>query len=1157
MENLFFYHYEGTMIVFKSSIKMIITGVLVLNLLSCNQPQKVTSENAGPARFQLLDKESTGLEFQNVIEQSPEFNVFNYMYFYNGGGLAAEDLNQDGLADLYFTSNMGPNKLYLNQGGLKFKDVTEQAGVAGLEGWTSGVTVVDINNDGLQDLYVSQIGDYMIFKSQNQLYVCQGIEDGVPKYKEQSADYGLDLVGFSTQAVFFDYDLDGDLDLFQLNHSLHENGTFGEKESFIGTQHPTSGDKLLRNDNGQFTEVTMEAGINSTVIGYGLGVAVGDINLDGWPDLYIGNDFHENDYLYINQQDGTFSEELTEQIGHTSRFSMGVDVADINNDGLSDIISLDMMPEDREILKASLSEDPYDIFSFKLTYGYNHQYARNNLQLNRGDGSFSEIGLFADVYATDWSWAPLFFDMDNNGTKDLFISNGIPRRMNDIDYVNFRANDELRWKQNFNRLTEEDLALQEKMPQIKLPNKFFSNTGNLTFKDMTGNVKNARPSYSNGAVYADLDNDGDLDVVVNNLEDAPFVYQNLSAESSDSEGDYLKLDFEGSPKNIHGIGASVVLFKGEERVFYQNFPVRGYQSCLPGGLHIGLGEAAKVDSMLVIWPDGKYEYLVQLRPNTEMKLKWSESLPRFDYSRLKKASDAEVAIKEVTAESQLEIRHKENDFVEFLRERLIPRMVSAEGPALAIGDANGDGLEDIFLGSSKWGHSQLMIQSEDGTFRDETPDVIWQDSTFEDVDAVWADIENDGDLDLVVAAGGNEFRGEQRPMRQRIYMNDGQGNFSRNEAAFPGAFMTASCVLAEDFNGDGLVDFFFGGRAIPWNYGKTPDSYLFENKGNGRFEDVTDSKAEGLRKAGLVTHGQWVDLDGDKDQDLIIAAEWSPIQLYINDNGRFTRRELSNHKGWWNMVLAHDFDRDGDIDILAGNTGKNSKLKPTEKEPVRLYVNDFDDNEQIEQILTYYLDGKETPFATYAELTKQLVFLKKKYLFAKDFAEASLTEMFGEEKLESSQVLTANTMASYYFENTRTSDLQPSGPSGTGDKNTSASQNAIAFKAHELPTELQLSTINAAAVFDRQQDDYQEVLVGGNFYESNIEMGRYDASFGNILSIGKNGEFAVSPVGNIKLHGKVKHIAPIQIGDKYCFVVAKNDGPLQVLQVGRDERLVQ
>ncbi|MCB0663526.1 MAG: CRTAC1 family protein, partial [Saprospiraceae bacterium] len=557
---------------------------------------KDQSENQSPA-FRLLKKEQTGLNFENVIKQDLEFNVFNYMYFFNGGGIGAGDFNNDGLVDLFFTSNMGPNKLFLNKGGLKFEDVTALAGMEGLNGWTTGVSVVDINNDGLLDIYVSQVGDYKTIKGKNQLWVCQGIENGIPVFKDEAESYGLDFIGFSTQASFFDYDQDGDLDMFLLNHSLHANGTFGKRDVFKGTYHPESGDKLFRNDKGKFTNVTETSGIISTVIGYGLGVVTGDINNDGWPDIYIGNDFHENDYLYINQQDGTFKESLTEMIQHTSRFSMGVDMADINNDGNNDIISLDMMPEDPVILKSSLGEDDYGVFHFKLGYGYNYQFARNNLQINNGDKTFSEVGIYAGVHATDWSWSPLFVDYDNDGYKDLFISNGIPRRMNDIDYVNYRkSNDDFRWKTQLDNTEKNDLAIVEKMPQIKLGNKFFKNTGHLQFEDESKRVENDLPSFSNGCVSIDLDNDGDLDMVVNNLEDEPFLYENLLSEKNANKGAYLSIAFNGPAQNRNGIGSTVVLFYKDGSILKNEFyPVRGYQSSALTPLHVGVGAEANID----------------------------------------------------------------------------------------------------------------------------------------------------------------------------------------------------------------------------------------------------------------------------------------------------------------------------------------------------------------------------------------------------------------------------------------------------------------------------------------------------------------------------------------------------------------------------------
>ncbi len=1156
-------------------------ALLIILCLSfaCNRIEQA------PPLFQLLRKDATGLEFENVLRQSSEFNVFNYMYFFNGGGVGAGDFNNDGLVDLYFTNNMGPNKMFLNQGGLKFKDVTEQAGVAGQDGWTSGISVVDINNDGLLDLYVGQLGEYQSIKGRNQLFICKEIKDGIPVYEDEAIYYGLDLTGFSTQAVFFDYDLDGDLDMFQLNHTLHQNGTFGARKNFEGKIHPMAGDKLLRNDNGKFIDVTQQAGIHSTVIGYGLGVITGDVNNDGWPDLYIGNDFHENDYLYLNQGDGTFKDAMADAMMHTSQFSMGVDMADVNNDGWTDIISLDMLPEDPYILKTSLGEDAYNVFQYKIGLGYYYQYTRNNLQLNNGifndkqnstqpitnnqqpitNIQFREIGLFSGIAATDWSWSPLFMDFDSDGYKDLFVSNGIPRRMNDIDYVKFQENRELGLKEGTARdVKEEELAIVERMPKVKLPNKFYRNTGRLTFDDLTAQVKDDLPTFSNGAIYADLDNDGDLDVIVNNIEDEPFIYKNLFQENAATSvggdanrgkggsGDavvgvpanknesvpavdgipannsHLSFNFKGQPNNIHGIGTKVLIFKKNgERQVEEFYPVRGYQSSAHIPLHIGVGESEGIDSAVVIWPDRTCERVLDLKFNTTQTLTWRSGLPIFDFKILQKPAPPYPFV-DATAATGLNFIHIENPFVEFNRETLMPNMVSTEGPALAVGDVNGDGLEDVFFGSSKRERSALFLQTKDGKFVLKTPLAIAQDSVFEDVDAVFVDLENDGDLDLVIAAGGNEYRGQEEPMRQRAYLNDGRGNFTRTDP-FPTLFMTASCVLAADFDGDGLTDFFFGGRAIPWKYGLTPNSYLLKNMGGGKFDDVTQKLAPGLQEAGLVKNGTWTDIDGDGDLDLLLAMEWEPLTVFLNNGGRFEKKQLETGAGWWNFALAHDFDGDGDVDILAGNTGKNCRLQPTMKEPIRLYVSDFDNNGQTETILTYYLKGREIPFANHEEMMKALPVLKKKYLFSKDFAQASLPDLLGKENLAKAVLRQADNFESTYFEN-------------TGN---------LTFKAHPLPDVLQFSTLNAAALHDLNGDGKQEVILGGNFYDCNIEMGRYDANFGNVLSIGAAGEMEVFPLGGLTVKGQVRRIRPVKIGGEILFVLARNNMEAVVVQPGK------
>ncbi|MEZ4885399.1 MAG: VCBS repeat-containing protein [Chitinophagales bacterium] len=1124
-----------------SKFKLLATtlAILILGVTSCvdNKENNVSSNQNGTnppieTQFELLRKNKTGLDFENVLIQTLDFNVFGYMYFFNGGGIACGDFNQDGLEDLYFTSNMGPNKLFLNEGNLKFRDVTKAAGMEGMEGWTSGTSTVDFNNDGLLDIYVSQVGKHDNITGRNQLYICKGIEDGIPIFEDQASQYGLDFQVYGTQAAFFDYDLDGDLDMFQLNHSVHDNGTFGEKKGFVGKEHPLSGDKLMRNDNGTYVNVSAQANINSTVIGYGLGIAISDMNLDGYPDIYIANDFHENDYFYINQKDGTFKEVMPEQMMHTSRFSMGTDISDFNNDGWNDIFTLDMAPYDPYILKSSLGEDDYNIFDFKLKYGYHYQYARNNLQLNNQDGTFSEIGMFADVEATDWSWAALFLDFDHDGLKDLFISNGIPRRMNDIDYINFRTGDEdIRFKTNANYLNEGELDLVNKMPQIKLPNKFMRNTGNLRFEDMEAAIEGNATSFSNGAVYVDLDNDGDLDIVTNNIEDEPFVYKNLTIEHKKDRQNYLKLKLEGSPKNRNAIGAKVIAFKGNERISAEQFPVRGYQSSMPMGLHIGVGDTSKVDSILLIWPDRTYQKLEGVDFNQTLNVKWKEGLPNFNFEVLKNKQKKSnpFSFKDITAQTKLDFVHHENPFIEFDRETLIPWMVSAEGPALAVGDVNGDGLEDVFLGSSKRRRSTLYHQNKNGTFTNATPEILVQDSLFEDVDAVFVDIENDGDLDLVIAAGGNEYQGTDEAMRQRLYVNDGKGNFS-NKIYFEGAYSVASCVLAQDFNGDGLTDFFFGARSKPWGYGRVGDSYLFVNKGDGKFEDVTDTYHKNLRQVGLVKNGTWADIDQDGDPDLVLAMEWDAIQIFVNQDGKFEQKTVGDYKGWWNFVVAEDFDGDGDLDILAGNMGRNSKLKPTPEQPVRLYVEDFDNNEQVESVMTYYVGGREIPFANYAELTKRMVKLKKRYLYSKDLAKASIEEIFGADKLKSAIKWEANTGVSAYFEN--------AGVEG--------------FKFHPLPNELQFSSLKAAAIMDAEKKNRQktEVILGGNFYENNVELGRYDANFGNVLSIDDNGNIQLQsyPIGNLSIEGQVRNIARIHIAGKSCFILAKNDAALQVIE---------
>lgn len=1097
------------------------------------------SKPDAPSLFEVLDNKATGLDFNNKLTPTAEFNMFKYMYFYNGAGTGAGDFNNDGLIDLFFSSNQQQNKLYLNQENvhagevrLKFKDVTGEAQIPQDGGWSTGVSVVDINNDGLLDIYVCRVGNFETLKGKNQLLICAGInKNGVPFYKDEAHEYGLDFSGFSTQSVFFDYDMDGDIDMFLLNHSVHQSGSFAPRNAFLGTYHPLSGDRLYRNDissltgggrEGAFTDVTKESTINSSAISYGLGIAVSDIDLDGWPDMYVGNDFHENDYLYINQHNGTFKDELTERIMHTSQFTMGVDIADINNDAYPDIISLDMLPSDPYILKRSLGEDEYNTFYMKLGYGYNNQYTRNNLQLNRRNGMFSEVGLYAGVYATDWSWAALWMDFDNDGLKDLFVSNGIPKRLNDIDYVNYVSDDEIQEKIRNNNMGEKEMALVNKFPEIKLPNKFFKNVGNVQFQDMKDEISGDVPTFSNGAVYADLDNDGDLDVVVNNIDEPVLVYENKSNDKKDKP--FLEVRLKGPQKNINAIGAKMLVYDSNEIRTYEKYPVRGFQSSMEIPMHIGLHKT-KVDSILLIWPDNTYQSIQW--NSSKISIQYQTGLPKYDYTRLTQHwKNTTRKMIDITKEVNLQFKHEENPFVEFDREPLIPFMVSREGPALAVGDANGDGLDDVFIGSSKRKKSAIFLQLPSGTFERSIQPALDNDSTYEDVDAAWVDVNNDGKTDLVIAGGGNEYYGNDSIQQPRLYLNDGKTHFTKLAHAFDNIFLTASCVVSYDFNGDGNVDLFIGGRAVPFEYGQIPASYLLQNDGKGHFKDVTEKYNKELSKIGFVKNALWMDIDKDRDKDLILSLEWGGICAFINNKGSFTKKPVTDKQGWWNFVLPVDLDGDGDIDLIGGNAGLNNRLTASNKEPVRLYYNDFDGNGKKEQVLTYYLNDHELPFANKDELQKQVPVIKKRYLYAEDFAKASLAQIFTAEKLKSANALTAD-----YFSN---SVLMNDGN--------------INFKTLPLPWLAQHTPYKDAVVVNANNDNLPDVLVFGNFYDNNIQMGRNDSDFGTILINKGDGKFDCESINGLQIKGQVRHIKKINIGKQEAYILVRNNDSTMVIK---------
>lgn len=1093
--------------------------IVSLHFISCKKDENETSF------FTVRTSSETGIHFENTLNADASFNLFSYMYYYNGAGIGAGDFNNDGLIDLFFAANRSGNAVYLNKGNLHFEEVTAKTGMVADSGWNTGVSVVDINNDGMLDIYVCQVGNYKKLKGKNHLFLCKSIDQlGIPHYEDEAASYGLDFSGYSTHAAFLDYDNDGDLDMFLLNHSVNHDGNYAPRAYFEGQFDTLVGQRLYRNDqkksvknlNIHFTDVTKKSGIRGTKIGYGLGVAVADINMDGWPDLYIGNDFHENDYLYINQKNGTFKDEAALQLMHTSQFSMGVDIADVNNDAFPEIISMDMLPYNPYMLRRSLSEDDYNIFQQKLLYGYHYQYARNNFQLNQHNGKFSEIGQFSGLFATDWSWAALWMDFNNDGNKDLFVTNGIPKRMNDIDYINYVSGEELQQKLRNNSLEQKDLALIEKFPEIKLPNQFFLNKGALNFENISNDIPRNPLTFSNGAVYADLDNDGDLDIVVNNINDPAHLYENTS-NGSKTKTDFLKIQFKNYPFNKQALGAKVILFEKDKMYTYENQSVHGFQSSMTGPLHIGLS-GVHVDSGILIWPNHQYQSL-EIQKNTTMQIPYNAAMPLFDYARLKPESSnkSPELFEDLTKASGIGYVHVENPFNEFDREPLIPHMVSAEGPALAVADINHDGLDDFFIGASKSNQSGLFLQLKNGTFLQKKNPALILDSMWEHVDAIWDDVNNDSNLDLIIATGGNEYYGDDDHLKPLLYLNDGKGNLTKKIDAFPSINITQSNVLKIDLNHDGYMDVFISGRAVPWEYGKIPRSYLLMNNKNETFSDVTALYAHDLMNPGMITSASVCDFNKDGLEDILLSIDWGGIDLYLRNGEGFQKKSVTDKNGWWQFAKAVDMDQDGDLDIVAGNFGLNSRLKASENEPVTMYINDFDGNGRIEQVMTYFVGGEEIPFASKILLEKSMPSLKKKFLYAEDFARAAVSTLLGNEKLKNSMKLRAT-----HFENS-----------------IFLNDGKLNFRLLPMPAPAQYSSFRTAYSINGK------LLLAGNYYFNNVEIGRQDADFGTMLSMNKGSPLAI-PFNKV-LEGQVKKIRSINIGGREAFILAKNNASLQIL----------
>ncbi len=1065
--------------------------------------------------FTPVEPSATGIDFINRVEDSDQLNIIKYLYFYNGGGVAVGDINNDGLPDIYFTSNLGPNKLYLNEGNLKFRDITQQAKVAGTDNWTTGVTMADVNGDGWLDIYVCEVGRYLHLKGRNRLY----INNGNLTFTEQAEQYNLHFSGFATHASFFDYDRDGDLDVYLLNHSVHANYTFADL-ALRYTPDERSGDRLMRNDGGVFTDVTQNAGILTGSLGYGLSVMISDLNQDGWPDIYVCNDFRENDYLYINNQDGTFRQVIEISVPHTSRFSMGSDAADINNDLLTDLITLDMLPDDESIRKQSAGEDSYEVFRHKLTYGFHYQFSRNTLQLNRGNDlahnpMFSDIAAYAGLEATDWSWAALFADFDNDGWKDLFITNGIPRRPNDLDYISFIASTPSR--------NTPDMELIRRMPAGKVPNRIFKNQNGYRFTDMTGRWIDTTPDCSQGAAYADLDLDGDLDIVVNVMNEPARIYRN-NVELSSSN--YLRIRLHGEGKNTFGIGARVQVYASGLRSIYELMPSRGWQSAVEPVIHAGLGRAQSVDSLFVYWPDGRTQRLLHIPANQLVNIHQSEAAQ----TKQLRATDTTHLFSEFEL-TGLQFVHNENDYSAMLVEPLLPFMYTSAGPPLAVADVNNDGRDDLFVGGGAGQPGALFLQQHNGTFRLSGQPALLQDADAEDTACALVDVNNDGFADLLVAGGGHQFDANDPRLNPRLYLNNRKGVFIRSKDAFKDIFTDASVIGVADFNKDGLIDIFIGGRVTPGRYGKIPQSYLLLNAGGGKFNDVTEY-AFGGHTLGMISGAVWTDINRDNLPDLIVAGHWMPITIYVQQtDGKFSNRTdeygLGTTHGFWNTLTVHDFNNDNLPDIVAGNLGLNSRLRTYPNRPLMLYISDFDSNGSEELILMYNLPDKQVPFLTRDQLVKQIPSLKRKFLQYVKYSNASLTDIFTEEQLQHANVLQTHMLESVLLKNT-----------------------GNAFEILPLPAEVQFSPVYACTVMD--VSGQSELLLAGNLTAVQPDLGYFDAGYGTVVLVDKNFQMKAIPSSSsgFFVRGEVRNISALQLRQaaKTLCIVSRNNRTLVAFQ---------
>ena len=1080
--------------------------ILILFALLYSCKKNVKDKNTV---FELLDSSFTGIDFSNNLKYTDEFNVYKYRNFYNGGGVAIGDINNDNLPDIYFTANQEPNRLYLNKGDFKFEDISAGSNVSGTKPWSTGVSMVDINSDGFLDIYVCNSGDINGQDKQNELF----INNGDLTFTESAAEYNLDDKGFSTHASFFDYDKDGDLDVYILNNSYQAIGSFDLRRNERPKRDELGGDKLMENVDGVFVDVSEKAGIYGSVVGFGLGVTVGDVNNDGWEDIYVSNDFFERDYLYINNKNGTFSEELENQMNATSAASMGADMADINNDGYNDIFVTDMLPSEYHRLKTVTTFEDWNKYQLKVKNGYYHQFTRNTFQLNNRNNSFSEIGRLSGVDASDWSWGALLFDMDNDGLKDLFIANGIYRDLTDQDYLQYISNEEViksivaNNKVDYNKLVHI-------IPSRKIKNHAYKNLGDLKFKtDPSFGLMDE--SFSNGAAYGDLDNDGDLDLVVNNLNMKSFIYRNNTVNN------YLKIVLIGKDKNKNAIGSKIEVL--EHNIVIENQPARGFQSSMDIRSNIGLPNNKLVD-LKITWPSGMISILDDVKPNQTLYLSESEMEGKIPFEK----SPLEQKLIFTRQNSKIAYKHKENIFVDFHRDRLLNHMCSTEGPKLSSSDINKDGFEDIYVGGSKNNSGKILFGSKNGYVISEQK-VFDSHRNSEDASSLFFDADNDGDLDLYVCSGGVEFSQYSSEFYDRLYINNGEGKFTLSDQKLPvkTSFNSTSTVIASDIDSDGDLDLFVGERIIPLKYGSAGSGYILQNDGRGNFNDITSKSAKELESLGMITNALFQDIDNDNDQDLIIVGEFMGIEIFINEKGKFKKLQnnnLSHLKGWWNVIHPTDIDNDGDIDFILGNHGLNSRFKADKNNPITLFSSDFDGNGFIDPILAFRSnDGKDYPYALRHNLIDQIKILKKKFPDYKSFKNADIATLFSKEQLDKARKLEINTLSSLILIN-------------NGDLN---------FSPKELPKEVQFSTIYAIASNDFDKDGDQDLVLGGNLYNVKPEVGRYDATFGIYLENDGKGNFSVFSNGKgFYLKGEVRDF----VVDKNQLIVARNSDSLAIFK---------